>query len=89
MKLNFDQFSDLIWFLDPKMDQWKIIAVFEQASGKKEVFDGVTIFFDDFMACALNNDLMKKLMDNYNERMREKEMADNSEGEIEVEDYIK
>jgi Ca2+-binding EF-hand superfamily protein len=53
--LDFKTFEDLIKSLDPNRPQWRIISIFEYATGQR-VDTNVMITYEQFINAALNNE---------------------------------
>jgi Ca2+-binding EF-hand superfamily protein len=61
--LNLDQFNSLIQTLDKNIKSWKILAMFQNITGKEKDFEGSTVRFSEFLTCATTNDLMDGLIE--------------------------
>ena len=60
-KIDFGEFKGLLLEMDKNIPQWKIHALFQDATGTNDVEAGIS--FDDFVSAAMNNPLLDGIME--------------------------
>ena len=60
-KIDFGEFKELVLEMDKNMPQWKIHALFQDATGTNDLEAGIS--FDEFVSAAMNNPLLDGIME--------------------------
>ena len=60
-KIDFGEFKELVLEMDKNIPQWKIHALFQDATGSSDLEAGIS--FDEFVSAAMNNPLLDGIME--------------------------